>query len=168
MKKRGLIIAVVAVLFSILITLTGCDDKEEEKIDKNNIRQAQSSSVEKNKKVEFKEGTYEFVPEADGEEVLEDSLFVEFKDGKITLTDGFAGLVQEGTYEVNGGKIVGTYTSMTYIDHSKGGEYTTKDINDKIEMYILEDGSLRDFVGYGISLDNNMMKDAKYKLSEEN
>lgn len=168
MKKRGLIIAIVAVLFSIMITLTGCDDKAKttSKEQTHGTNQEQKNPDKEKDKTKFEEGTYEFVPEAEGEEVLEDSLYIEFKDGKITLTDGFAGLVQEGTYKVDGGKIVGTYTSMTYIDHSKGGEYTTEDINDKVEMYILEDGTLRDFMGYGISLGNNMMKDALYKIKK--
>lgn len=170
MKKKGLIIAVIAVLFSILITLTGCDGKTEETSSKNanNVKQEQKNPGKEQEKDKFKEGVYDFVPEEEGEEVLKDSVSVEFRNGKITLSDGFAGLVQEGTYKVDGAKIVGTYNSMTYIDHSNGGEYTTKDIKDEFEFYILEDESIRDFVGYGVSLDNVMLKDALYKLRTDN
>ena len=137
MKKSGLIIAIVAVMFSILITLTGCDEKSEE--NKNNkenlvkkVHTGQQGEI-KTEKGQIKDGIYTFV-----------------------------------TYKIDGGKLVGNYYSMTYIDHSNGGEYTTKEINDKIEIYVLSDGSLRDVTGYGISLDNTMCVGALYKLSEEN
>ena len=171
MKKSGLIIAIVAVMFSILITLTGCDEKSEE--NKNNkenlvkkVHTGQQGEI-KTEKGQIKDGIYTFVAESEDEEMLEESVSIELKNGKIMLSDAFAGLVQEGTYKIDGGKLVGNYYSMTYIDHSNGGEYTTKEINDKIEIYVLSDGSLRDVTGYGISLDNTMCVGALYNLSEE-
>lgn len=172
MKKTGLIIMVVAVMFSILITLTGCDGKTEKKSKDNVINKIQGGKTDSDqkdpKKIELKNGTYEYVPETEDDEMLVGTLYLEIEDGKIIVFDGFAGLTLEGTYQIDGGKIVGKYTSMTYIDHSKGGEYTTESISDEIEMYILEDGSLRDFIGYGASLNNIMMQDALYRLAEEN
>lgn len=174
MKRSGLIVAIVAVMFSVLIALTGCDDKtEENRKNKENIinkvqTEKQTGEEHKVEKGTLKDGIYTFVAESEDEEMLEESVSIELKDGKIILSDGFAGLVQEGTYKVDGGKLIGNYYSMTYIDHSNGGEYTTKEINDKIEIYILSDGALRDVIGYGISLNNTMCTGALYKLSEQN
>lgn len=170
MKKSGLIVAIIAIMFSVLIALTGCDDKTEEnrKNKENIINKVQTGEEHKTEKGELKNGVYTFVAENEDEEMLEESVSIELEDGKITLYDGFAGLVQEGTYKVDGGKLIGNYNSMTYIDHSNGGEYTTKKINDKIEIYILSDGSLRDVIGYGISLNNTMCTGALYKLNEQN
>lgn len=170
MKRKGLIIAVVAVLFSIMITLTGCDEKSNEK---NNVKpvvkegQTQKNPEKDKDEIALKDGTYEYVAD-EGYEELAGNIYLQISDGSIMLVDAFAGLTLEGTYKLEGNRILGEYTSMTYIDHSKGGEYTTEAINDEIEFVIQKDGTLVDFNGYGKSLnpDNIMMKEASYKLNE--
>ena len=94
MKKTGLIIMVVAVMFSILITLTGCDGKTEEKSKDNVINKIQGGKTDSDqkdpKKIELKNGTYEYVPETEDDEMLVGTLYLEIEDGKIIVFDGFA------------------------------------------------------------------------------
>lgn len=168
MKRKGLIIAVIAVLFSIVITLTGCDEKTKEKNEVKTMAKTQQEQKkpEEESKIILKNGTYEYVAEEDYEGLTSGDIYVQIADGNIILVDGFAGLSMEGTYKLEGNRILGTYTSMTYINHEQGGEYTTKAINDEIEFVIQKDGTLVDFKGYGAALGNVMMKDALYKLNE--
>lgn len=169
MKRKGLIIAVFAVLFSILITLTGCDEKSKEKNNEKPViseQQGQKNPEKEPKEITLKNGTYEYVADEENEGLMDGDVYVQIADGSITLVDGFAGLSLEGNYKLEGNRILGTYTSMTYINHAKGGEYTTEAINDEIEFVIQKDGTLVDFKGYGAALDNIMMKDALYKLNE--
>lgn len=179
MKKKGIIIAIIAVMFSLIITLAGCGEKKEEtKKTENTTKSATNQNVQKDEKENKKEnkveennakiklGTYDYNPTA--EDDMSDSYIELREDNVIILVDSFAGLALEGEYEVKGNRIVGKYTSMQYIDHTAGGEYMTKETNEEIEIKIIDETTLQDLNGYGEALNNIMGIDATYTLHEEN
>ena len=163
MKLKGLILVAGVVIFSILATLTGCDEKA-----KNNENQNNNEQVEQTK---IQYGIYGYV--ATGEDGMYDGdvTVTIGEDGTIMLYDGFASLCQIGEYTIEGNKIVGTYHEAIYIDHANGGQETTKEINEKFEFEIIDEETIKDLIGYGESFDNIMMTDAVYRynnVSEEN
>ena len=160
MKLRGLILVVAVIVFSILATLTGCDEKAQ-----NNENQTNEEQVEQTK---LKAGLYGYI--STGEEGLYDgAIGVTIEDdGTIMLYDGFASLCQIGEYTIEGNKIVGTYHEAIYIDHANGGQETTKEINEKFEFEIIDEETIKDLIGYGESFDNIMMTDALYRYNNTN
>lgn len=180
MKKKGIIIAIIAVMFSLIITLAGCGEKKEETNKTENTTKITTNQTapkdekeekEDNKAVEEKNakiklGTYDYNPIA--EDDMSDSYIELREDNVIILVDSFAGLALEGEYEVKGNKIVGKYTSMQYIDHTAGGEYMTKETDEEIELKIIDETTIQDLNGYGEALDNIMGAEATYTLHEEN
>lgn len=168
----GIAITLFTVLFTILLTLTGCDDKPKKEEQKNETNVVASSNnvtkdnESKPKKGTIKNGVYKLEISEDEVGLADGDVYVEIEDNIIQVSDGFAMLVQTGTYELKGNKIVGTYTEIEYLDHTTG-EMTTKEINDKLEFELLDDGTrLKDIKGYGESLDNVMLKGSIYKLDE--
>lgn len=156
MKLKGLILVIAVIVFSILATLTGCDEKS-----KNNET---NDDIEQTEQIKMKAGIYGYV--ATGEEGLYDgdvSITLE-DDGTIAVYDAFAGLGQIGTYKIEGNKIVGIYTTATFIDHTNGGD-TTKEINDDFEFEIIDEETIKDITGYGGSVDHVMMEGALYKYN---
>lgn len=168
----GGLLVLFTIVFTILLTLTGCDDKTQEE-DKNNTNtvavsnEPDKKTEEKPKKDTIKNGMYKLVITEAEEGLADGDVYVEIEDNIIQVADSFAMLAQTGTYEVKGNKIIGTYTEIEYLDHSTG-EITKKEINDKLEFELMEDGTvLKDIYGYGKSLDNIMLKGATYKLDED-
>ena len=93
----------------------------------------------------------------------EGDIYIEIYENNITLVDNFAPIIQKGTFEIKDNKLIGTYTSAEYLNQSTGN-MDTKSINEKFEFEILEDGSLKDNIGFGESFGNNWFKGAKYNL----
>lgn len=159
MKLKGLILVAGVVIFSILATLTGCDEKA-----KNNENQNNNEQVEQTK---IQYGIYGHV--ATGEDGMYDGdvTVTIGEDGTIMLYDGFASLCQMGTYTIEENKILGTYTEAIYIDHTTGEE-ATKELNEKFEFEIVDKETIKDLRGYGESFDNIMMTDALYRYNNTN
>lgn len=180
MKKKGIIIAIIAVMFSLIITLAGCGEKKEETnktenttkvttnqtAQKDNKEDKQENNASKEKNAKIKLGTYDY--NSIDEEDIGDSYIELREDNVIILVNSSAGLALEGEYEVNGNKIVGKYTSMQYIDHTAGGEYLTKETDEEIKLKIIDETTIQDLNGYGEVLGNIMGIDATYTLHEEN
>ncbi len=184
MKKKGIIIAIIAVMFSLIITLAGCGEKKKETNkeenttkatanqttqkddEKDNEEDKKENKVVEEKNAKIKLGTYDYTPI--DEEDMADSYIELREDNVIILVDSFAGLALEGEYEVKGNKIVGKYTSMQYIDHTAGGEYMTKETDEEIELKIIDETTIQDLNGYGKVLDNIMGIEATYTLHGEN
>lgn len=157
MKNKLLIIIIVVCLCAgVLCILIGCVKKENTNTD---IPQVPEISE---KIIENIEGSYVVQTSEDSE--IEEQASIELDNGKITVYDDFAMVSESGEYQIEGNKITGVYSTIAYLNHEKGGETTEETIEEKFEYEILEDGSLKDLLGYGSYLDKNFHKDDVYKL----
>ena len=162
MKLKGLILVAAVIIFSILATLTGCNEKAQN--NENQKKEEQTEQVVE--QTELQTGLYEYVAITEDDGLYDGAIGITLEDdGTIMLYDGFASLCQIGTYTVEGNKITGTYTEAIYTDHANGGAEARKEINDEFEFEIINDETIRDLIGYGASFDNIMMQNAVYKYS---
>ncbi len=164
-KEKLFNLVLTLVLFATLLVLTGCGQKTEEQVVEENT---QNNTVE-NEVVEespIKNGKYDMVVENQDEELPDEDIYLEINDNNITLVDGFAQITQKGTFEIKDNKLIGTYNEVEYFDQNTA-DMTTKDINDELEFEILEDGSLKDNIGFGMTFDKTLYQGETYKLSQE-
>ncbi len=158
MKKKILwivIISLVVVVVGIsLIVFLISQGKSQENL---------GQESENTETLEIKEGKY--LIEANSEDIqmgIESEATVELNDGVIEVSDD--SIYQIGEYQIEGDRIKGFYTEISYLDHSRGGATTKKAIQEKFEYEILEDGSIRDLTGYGSYLDKNFHKGDVYTI----
>ena len=161
-KEKIFNFVLVLILFVTLIVLTGCGKKNEEQV----VENTQNNMVE-NEVVEespIKNGKYEMVIES-VEELPDEDIYLEIYDNQLTLVDGFAQITQIGTFKIEDNKLVGTYNEVEYFDQNTA-DMTKKEINDKLEFEILEDGLLKDNIGFGMTFDKTLYQGETYKLSQ--
>ena len=145
--------------------LTGCGNEienNEESVENsiNTINEQKQESIIKN-------GIYNMTLTDEDISFVEGDIYLEIIDNKITMYNNFAQIVQEGTFEINDNKLTGTYTKIRYLDHQNGGKETEKTINDELSFNIIEDGILKDNLGFGKSIGNNLFEGRTYKLERE-
>lgn len=167
-KEKLFNLVLTLVLFATLLVLTGCGQKNEEQVVEENTQNntAKNEVVEEKEESPIKNGRYDMLVENQDEELPDEDIYLEINDNNITLVDGFAQITQKGTFEIKDNKLIGTYNEVEYFDQSTA-DMTTKDINDKIEFEILEDGSLKDNIGFGMTFDKTLYQGETYKLSQE-
>lgn len=164
MIRKSISTILILIIIFILVSLTGCgnakdtqnDNLSEETIEQNNIETVENKSP-------IKYGQYNKELTEDDIAFGEGDIYIEIYENNITLVDNFAPIIQKGTFEIKDNKLIGTYTSAEYLNQSTGN-MDTKSINEKFEFEILEDGSLKDNIGFGESFGNNWFKGAKYNL----
>ena len=165
MKKKVIGVGIAIILIVLLLFLTGCGNEienNEESVENsiNTINEQKQESIIKN-------GIYNMTLTDEDISFVEGDIYLEIIDNKITMYNNFAQIVQEGTFEINNNKLIGTYTKIKYLDHQNGGKETEKTINDKLDFNILEDGTLKDNLGFGKSIGNNLFEGRTYKLERE-
>ena len=84
----------------------------------------------------------------------------------MTLVDGYARITQIGTFEIKNNKLVGKYGKIKYFDQNTNS-MLEKEINEELEFEILEDGILKDNIGFGIMFGETLYKGEVYKLEIE-
>lgn len=183
MKKFFRIITIFLLASCMMFSLSGCGDNEEQSTNekaKNKDLEVQNSIVVSNNEINnndektkinstsVNDGIYYMVLRAEDVELSAGDICLKIENGRILIGNGFAAMTEEGSYEIKGNKLIGHYDTITYLDHSKGGETTEKTINEAFDFDILEDGSLRDNYGFGAPLDNLQYTGRIYKLTEAN
>ena len=165
MKKKVIGVGIAIILIVLLLFLTGCGNEienNEESVENsiNTINEQKQESIIKN-------GIYNMTLTDADISFAEGDIYIEIIDNKITMYNNFAQIVQEGTFEINDNKLTGTYTKIKYLDHQNGGKETEKTINDELSFNIVEDGTLKDNLGFGKSIGNNLFEGRTYKLERE-
>ena len=165
MKKKVIGVGIAIILIVLLLFLTGCGNEienNEESVENsiNTINEQKQESIIKN-------GIYNMTLTDEDISFVEGDIYLEIIDNKITMYNNFAQIVQEGTFEINDNKLTGTYTKIRYLDHQNGGKETEKTINDELSFNIIEDGILKDNLGFGKSIGNNLFEGRTYKLERE-
>lgn len=162
-KEKIFNFVLVLVLFVTSLVLTGCGQKNEEQIVENTQNDVVENEVVKESLI--KNGKYQMVIESQ-EELPDEDIYLEIYDNQLTLVDGFAQITQIGTFKIEDNKLVGTYNEVEYFDQNTA-DMTKKEISDELEFEILEDGSLKDNIGFGKIFDKTLYQGETYKLSQE-
>lgn len=165
MKKIVLNILILLLILIISTGLTGCGSKDENS--ENTIENVTNNVSETEQESVIKNGIYNMALTDEDISLAEGDVYLEIKDNSISIYNNFAQIVQEGTFEIKDNKLIGTYTTIKYLDHQNGGNETEKNINDELDFDILEDGSLKDNLGFGKSIGNNLFEGRTYKLERE-
>lgn len=164
MKKKIVSLSIVVLLVITILSLSGCGNEEAQKEETTQNIQNNEEII---KESPIKNGQYNMVLTTDDISIGDGDIFLEIKDNNITIYNSFAQIVQEGSFDINDNKLTGIYTKVTYLDQQNGGAEAEKTISDKLEFEILENGNLRDNLGFGQSLNNNLFKGREYKLKYE-
>lgn len=167
--NKSIRIGIAIVVIILLLFLTGCSNKTENKENILNNNSENNTDILKEEKQEksIKNGIYNMVLTDEDISFVEGDIYLEIVDDKITMYNNFAQIVQEGIFEINNNKLTGTYTKIKYLDHQNGGKETEKSINDELDFSILEDGTLKDNLGFGKSIGKNLMEERTYKIERE-
>ena len=165
MKRRILYFLLMIILLISLLFVTGCGQKNEEQ-NQENIQNTVVEEIVEEPESPIKNGKYDVIIVYEDETLPDENTYLEIYDSEITLVDEFAQITQKGTFEIKDNKLVGTYNEVEYFDQSTS-DITKKDINDKLEFEILEDGTLKDNVGFGRTFDKTLYQGETYKLSQE-
>lgn len=162
-------IGISIIFIVLLLLLTGCSNKTEntENSVENSIENSINTINEQEQESIIKNGIYNMTLTDEDISLTEGDIYIEIIDSKISIFNNFAQIVQEGTFEINNSKLIGTYTKIKYLDHQNGGKVAEKTINDELSFNILEDGTLKDNLGFGKSIGNNLMEGRTYKLERE-
>ena len=167
--KKGLKILEVITLFAIiLLSLTACN---EETIEPENVTTEPeinnvTETVSEEEETTIKNGQYNMDVTEEDISLVDEDIYIEIRDNQLTLVDGFAAMTQIGTFEIKDNKLVGTYHTVEYFDQSTA-EMTTKSINDALEFEIVNENTLKDNIGFALSLDKTLYKDKVYRLDNE-
>lgn len=159
MKRKIISIILLVTISFCIFMLAGCGESKDEQ----NTPSEEQNNAEQVEESPIKNGQYNKVLTEEDISLAEGDLYLEIYDNNITIVDNFAPITQKGTFEIVDNKLVGTYTTSEYLDQSTG-YMAEKNINEKFEFEILEDGSLKDNIGFGQSFGKNLFKDATYKL----
>lgn len=162
-KSKILIIFLVAIILALILVIVYMHFN-------NTSKSNEEKTVTENETTDnVKRGIYnKILNEDELYTMAEGDCYLEIRGNTIMIGNNFACLYQTGTFEVKDNKLIGSYTEIIYLDHTKGGEYTTKEIDEKLEFTILEDGLLKDELGYGYTLWDATTKGELYKFYGEN
>ena len=169
MKKSIKSIVMIIVLFILLVFLVGCENRNQE----NTVVEEQSNSINNNleskvaeEKINIEEGKYKIVEENQSEELPKEDIYLEINANELTLVDRYARITQIGTFEIRNNKLVGKYNEIEYFDQNTNS-MLEKEISNELEFEILEDGTLKDNIGFGIIFGEPLYKGEVYKLEIE-
>ena len=168
MKKGMKIWGVITLFAIILLSLTACN---EETIEPENVTTEPeinnvTETVSEEEETTIKNGQYNMDVTEEDISLVDEDIYIEIRDNQLTLVDGFAAMTQIGTFEIKDNKLVGTYHTIEYFDQSTA-EMTTKSINDALEFEIVNENTLKDNIGFALSLDKTLYKDKIYRLANE-
>ena len=168
MKKGLKILGVITLFAIILLSLTACN---EETIEPENVMTEPeitnvTETLAEEEETTIKNGQYNMEVTEEDISLVDEDIYIEIRDNQLTLVDGFAAMTQIGTFEIKDNKLVGTYHTIEYFDQSTD-EMTTKSINDALEFEIVNENTLKDNIGFALSLDKTLYKDKIYRLDNE-
>ena len=168
MKKGLKILGVITLFAIILLSLTACN---EETIEPENVMTEPeitnvTETLAEEEETTIKNGQYNMEVTEEDISLVDEDIYIEIRDNQLTLVDGFAAMTQIGTFEIKDNKLVGTYHTIEYFDQSTA-EMTTKSINDALEFEIVNENTLKDNIGFALSLDKTLYKDKIYRLDNE-
>lgn len=172
-NKKLKSIYIVVTLITMMLILTGCRNNTQEEnriIEGNQVENIQNNIAEneviEEEKSSIKNGKYKMVVQNQSEEVPEEVIYVDIYNGELKLIDVYARITQAGTYEIEGNKLIGKYNEITYFDQNTNS-MLEKEISNELEFEILEDGTLKDNIGFGIIFGEPLYKGEVYKLEIE-
>ena len=168
MKKGMKIWGVITLFAIILLSLTACNEEtiEPENVTAETEINNVTETIPEEEKTTIKNGQYNMDVTEEDISLVDEDIYIEIRDNQLTLVDGFAAMTQIGTFEIKDNKLVGTYHTIEYFDQSTA-EMTTKSINDALEFEIVNENTLKDNIGFALSLDKTLYKDKIYRLDNE-
>ena len=168
MKKGMKIWGVITLFAIILLSLTACNEEtiEPENVTAETEINNVTETIPEEEKTTIKNGQYNMDVTEEDISLVDEDIYIEIRDNQLTLVDGFAAMTQIGTFEIKDNKLVGTYHTIEYFDQSTA-EMTTKSINDALEFEIVNENTLKDNIGFALSLDKTLYKDKIYRLANE-
>ena len=168
MKKGMKTLGVIILFVTILLSLTACNQETAEP--KNATEEPEINNVTEpvieEEEITIKNGQYNMEVTEEDISLVDEDIYIEIRDNQLTLVNGFAAMTQIGTFEIKDNKLVGTYHTIEYFDQSTA-EMTTKSINDTLEFEIVNENTLKDNIGFALSLDKTLYKDKVYRFANE-